>query len=146
MKRVTFRRRPNPQRLLRRATAATELAICLPLLLTVAIGCADFGRYVHRQIAVANAARVAAEYGATHRVTEATLDAWKEKVEDAALRELEALQDYSQSETRVETAIDGFDEGTITVEVETTFHTAIDWPFVPSSVPLFHRVAMRQYR
>jgi hypothetical protein len=44
--------------------AAIELAIALPVLVLLAIGAADFGRMFFTGIAVANAARTAAEYGA----------------------------------------------------------------------------------
>jgi hypothetical protein len=47
-----------------RGTAILELAIAIPVLVLLAIGVADFGRMFFTGIAVANAARAAAEYGA----------------------------------------------------------------------------------
>ena len=46
-------------------SAIIELAIALPVLVLLAIGVADFGRMFYTGIAVANAARAAAEYGST---------------------------------------------------------------------------------
>src|SRR5437868_5776563 len=46
----------------RGGAAATELALVLPLLILLALGCVDFGRYAYYSIAVQNAARTAAEY------------------------------------------------------------------------------------
>ncbi len=41
----------------RNAQAATELALVLPLLLTIVLGCIDLGRFAYAATAVANAAR-----------------------------------------------------------------------------------------
>ena len=49
---------------LRRGSALIEAAIGLPVLIVIAIIAADFGRIYFTGIAVANAARSAAEYGA----------------------------------------------------------------------------------
>ena len=49
--------------------AAVELAMALPLLVLVAIGVADFGRLYFTSIAVANATRAGAYYGAQNTVT-----------------------------------------------------------------------------
>jgi hypothetical protein len=46
-------------------TAIVELAIAIPVLVLLALGVADFGRMFFTGIAVANAARAAAEYGAS---------------------------------------------------------------------------------
>ena len=53
--------------------AAVELAVVLPVLLLLALGCVDLGRAAALNIALSNAARVGAEYGATHRFTSYTL-------------------------------------------------------------------------
>jgi hypothetical protein len=46
-------------------TAIIELAIAIPVLILLALGVADFGRMFFTGITVANAARAAAEYGAS---------------------------------------------------------------------------------
>lgn len=48
-----------------KGSALVELAIALPIIILLAIGVADFGRMFFTGIAVANAARAAAEYGST---------------------------------------------------------------------------------
>jgi Flp pilus assembly protein TadG len=50
-------------------TAILELAIAIPVLVLLALGVADFGRMFATGIAVANAARAAAEYGASSVAT-----------------------------------------------------------------------------
>jgi Flp pilus assembly protein TadG len=41
----------------RRGASATELAIILPLFITIVLSCVDFGRFAYTYIAVSNAAR-----------------------------------------------------------------------------------------
>lgn len=47
-----------------------ELAICLPLLLVLLMGVADFGRVFYAMISLENAARQGARYAASHYVTD----------------------------------------------------------------------------
>ncbi len=53
--------------------AAVELAVALPVLLLLLIGVAEFGRIHFATIAVANAARAGAQYGAQSTVTSADI-------------------------------------------------------------------------
>src|SRR5262245_51604636 len=46
----------------RRGASATELAVILPLFITIVLGCVDFGRFAYTYIAVSNAARAAAAW------------------------------------------------------------------------------------
>ena len=46
----------------RRGAAAVELAMILPVLMTIVLGCVDFGRFAYNYIAVTNAARAGASY------------------------------------------------------------------------------------
>src|SRR2546423_13511130 len=46
----------------RHAVAAVELAVLLPVLTTIVLGCVDFGRFAYNYIAVTNAARAGAAY------------------------------------------------------------------------------------
>jgi Flp pilus assembly protein TadG len=46
----------------RRGASATELAIILPLFVTIVLGCVDFGRFGYTYIAVSNAARAGAAW------------------------------------------------------------------------------------
>jgi Flp pilus assembly protein TadG len=48
----------SPRR--RRGAAAAELAMILPLMLILVLGCVDFGRFAYSYIAVTNAARAGA--------------------------------------------------------------------------------------
>jgi len=69
----------------RRGTAIIELAIAIPVLVLLVIGVADFGRMFATGIAVANAARAAAEYGASSVANSANTSAINQAgMDDAA--------------------------------------------------------------
>ena len=50
--------------------AAVELAIALPLLLTICLGCIDFGRFSYSYITMTNACAEAATFGSLHPPTD----------------------------------------------------------------------------
>jgi len=61
----------------RRGASAVEFALVLPLLITIVLGCVDFGRFAYTYIAVTNAAREGAYFAAKNPWTLATKDAWR---------------------------------------------------------------------
>src|SRR5438132_3408386 len=72
----------------RKAVAAAELALILPLLVTLVLGAVDFGRFAFNYIAVTNAARAGASYGIMNNYTASTLTTWKANVRQAAKDEM----------------------------------------------------------
>jgi Flp pilus assembly protein TadG len=64
----------------RSGVAATEFAVALPILMLLALACADFGRVMHHYQIVSNAARTGAEAGAMHKVTSFTRTSWEADV------------------------------------------------------------------
>ena len=72
----------------RRGAAAAELAILLPVLVTIVLGCVDFGRFVYNYIAVVNAARAGAAYGSMNNYTTSTLSTWQAGVVQATKDEM----------------------------------------------------------
>ena len=56
----------------RRGAAAVEFAVILPLLVTIVLGCVDFGRFAYNYIALTNAARAGAAFGCMNVYTTAT--------------------------------------------------------------------------
>src|SRR5438034_6510408 len=69
-------RRSVDRRSGRPAVAAVELAILLPVLVLIVLGCIDFGRFAYNYIAVTNAARAGAAYGMMNNYTSSTLSNW----------------------------------------------------------------------
>jgi Flp pilus assembly protein TadG len=78
--------------------AMIELAVALPLLVLIAIGVTDYGRVYFTSIAVANAARAGAEWGAQDQGTSVNQN---------------AIKSFAQ--------LDGAEAGTITFASQTIF-------------------------
>jgi Flp pilus assembly protein TadG len=123
---------PDPRR---RGTAAMEFAVILPLLVTLVLGCVDFGRFAYTEIAVANAARAGAGFGANHPSTPATLDAWKAQVGQAVQDELGDFDPSLLSVTATPTAVEG-GGWQAQVDVSYPFTMVVNWPGLPASMTL----------
>ena len=72
----------------RPGAAALELALILPLLILVALGTIDFGRFAYTYIAVTNAARAGAGFGSSHFFTPTTQPLWEQYIREAAVNEM----------------------------------------------------------
>jgi Flp pilus assembly protein TadG len=132
----------------RRGTAATELALSLPLLATIVLGCVDFGRVTSSYVAVANASRVGAEYGATHKFTPYTQSSWETRLRQAVVDEMSPIAafDPAKLQTTVSTTADAYGLVRVTVDVEYPFDSIVSWPGLPQHVPLWRRTSMREIR
>jgi Flp pilus assembly protein TadG len=132
----------------RRATAATELALVLPLLLTLILGCVDFGRIAYTYCAVSNASRTGAEYGATHNFTTYTRAGWQSRLQQAVTAEMAAVPgfDASQLQVDISTTSDAYGLFRVTVEVEYPFTTVVPWPGTSQNVLLWASTSMREIR
>ena len=143
------RRAPSLRRAsARRATAATELALILPLLMTLVLGCVDFGRITYIYLAVSNASRTGAEYGATHNFTAYTRATWQSRLQQACVAEMSAVPrfDSSQLNVSIATTADAYGLFRVTVDVEYPFTTIVSWPGIPHEVLLWRRTSMREIR
>ncbi len=122
----------------RRGVTAVEFAIILPVLVTLVLGCIDFGRMAHSYIAVTNAARAGAGYGSTHTWTSATLGTWKANVRQAVVDEMNQLNGFDATKLSVTTTATTETGGQWRVQVDVSypFQTVVNWPYVPSSLTL----------
>src|SRR5262245_45298295 len=75
----------------RNAAAAVEFVVALPLLIVLCLTSVDFGRFAHAYIALGNAGRAGAEYGATQSYSSSTATAWRLRVEDAVRQDFAAV-------------------------------------------------------
>jgi Flp pilus assembly protein TadG len=132
----------------RHGSVATEVALCVPLLLLLALGAADFGRIAHSYQVVCNAARVGAERGAMQSVTPYSYPVWEEQVRQAVLEEISHLPDFDPAQLTcvVQAITDGEGLNRTTVTVSYPFHTVVRWPLVPDTVPMERTVEFRQFR
>jgi Flp pilus assembly protein TadG len=127
---------------------ATEFALCVPLLLLMALACADFGRVSYYQQVVCNAARTGAETGATHKFTPYTRSAWEAGVYQAVLAEMQNMPNFNAGELNynLTTTVDSDDMARIKISVSYPFRTAVAWPALPNEVQLHKNVEFRQFR
>jgi Flp pilus assembly protein TadG len=132
----------------RRAAAATELALTLPLLLLLAFGCVELGRAVSIYTMVSCAARAGAEYGATHGYTSYTYSSWQGQVAQQVQNAVQGNPSFNPSllsvnvNTTPETG--GFNLTTVTANYQ--FSTITQWPGLPHQFTITHTVGMRRYR
>jgi Flp pilus assembly protein TadG len=112
-----------------------EFAVILPLLATLVLGCVDFGRFAYTEIAVANAARAGAGFGANHPYTPATLGAWKAQVGQTVQDELGDFDPGLLSVTAAPMATGG-GAWQAQVDVSYPFTMVVNWPGLPAFMTL----------
>jgi Flp pilus assembly protein TadG len=132
----------------RRGAAAVEFVIVLPLLMILLLGGADFGRCFHSAIAIANAARAGAEYGAMHPFDAAAQTGWQAGVQEAAINELSdsPLFDLSQLSVVANSVTEADGSRRVEVQVTYPFRTVFTWLYTPSSLTLQQTAVMRTIR
>lgn len=145
-RRVSYKQIEESRR--RHGAAAVEYAIVLPVLITIVLGCVDFGRFAHSYIAVTNAARAGAGHAAMNASSDAT--AWEAKVKAAAQREMEQLRNFDATQLTV-TATRNFDgpalgQPRLRVTVQYPFNMVVAWPLLPSSMTLSQSAEIRAIR
>jgi Flp pilus assembly protein TadG len=138
------RRRTRP----RRGTAAVEFAVAIPVLMLLAIGCCDMGRALADYVAVSNAARVGAEYGATHAYSSVTYASWQGLVVQRAQQEMQGSSgiDPTKLAVTVSTVPESGNLYLVTVTVTYPFTLITAWPGMPTQINLSHSVTMQRFR
>lgn len=132
----------------RRGVAATEMALVLPLLLLLALGATDFGRFAHTWIAVTNASRAGAGFGGTHPFSPASRAAWDAGVKQAVVQEMEGVTAFDVSRLSVVVTPQTDTQGRQRVAVQVTypFQTLINWALLPSSFDLRQNTVLPMVR
>lgn len=133
----------------RRAAAAVEFAIVFPLLVTIVLGCVDFGRFCYAHIAVTNAAREGAYYSSFHppKSGDSGLAEWSEDIAAVAKVEMGGLLDEDKLEFPTVVVIDELGGlKRVRVEVRYRFETLVKWPLLPNTMILSRAVEMRVLR
>lgn len=144
MKRLTNRTQTNETR----GAAALELAIVLPILMVLVLGCVDFGRVMHVSIVLNNAAGAGLAYASTNRYTDFNSATWTANVREAVLDELGSIpafdEDYLTFSAQAVTEAD--DTVRVTVTASYFFQTVVEWPLMPNQLTLRQSFVARQYR
>jgi Flp pilus assembly protein TadG len=132
----------------RLGTAAVEFALAIPVLMLLAIGCCDMGRALANYVAVSNAARVGAEYGATHGYSTYTYSSWQNLVVQYAQQEMQGSSgiDPTQVAVTVSTVPESGNLYLVTVNVSYPFTMITAWPGMPAQFNVTHSVTMQRYR
>lgn len=133
---------------LHRGVAATEFALCIPIVMLLALACADFGKIAHYHQVVCNAARTGAQHGASHKFTQLTQATWESGVRQAVLEEMSNIPQFNAQELNysLSTTIDTDELSRVQVTVSYPFRSTVRWPGIPDEVFLRKRVEFRQFR
>jgi Flp pilus assembly protein TadG len=122
------------------------LALILPVLILIILGCIDLGRFAYSYIAITNGARAGAGFGSVNTYTAATYPKWQARVKQAALDEMTDLDSSLLDVPDPRAVNDSTTLWRAEVTVRYTFKTLISWPGIPSTVPMERTVAMRNVR
>jgi Flp pilus assembly protein TadG len=128
----------------RRGAAALEFALVLPLLITIVLGCVDFGRFAYTYIAVTNAARVGAGFGSSKPFTLVTRSIWQQQIRQAVVNEMGTP--FESAEITMPAPVVTTESGglkRVHVEVSYPFRTLVTWPGIPNDMTLTRAVEMR---
>ncbi len=112
----------------RRGVAAVELALILPVVITIVLGCVDFGRFAYTYIAVTNAAHVGASFASLNPVTSITWEDWLVQVRALVAAEMGSSFDPAKI-TIAPPVITVEDDGQkrVRVTVSYPFRPLADW-------------------
>jgi Flp pilus assembly protein TadG len=142
----TLIRGPQPDR---SGAAAVEFAIVLPLLVLLVFGCVDLGRSVGAYIIVSNAARVGAEYGATHGYTPFSAASWQSQIIANVTQEMQGTGASFDPNRLTITVTATPTTGNLyrtTVLASYRFDMLTSVPGLPQEFSLSHSVTMDRYR
>ena len=120
----------------RRGAVAVEFAIILPLLVTIVLGCVDFGRFAYSYIALTNAARAGAAVGSMNVYSTSTLGRWTTMVVDAAAEEMSGQTGFDK--TKLQVTVTSIADGDalrlkrVQVVARYPFKTIVNWPWLPT--------------
>jgi Flp pilus assembly protein TadG len=150
----------------RSGAAAAELAVFLPVLAVMILGCIDLGRFAYSFIALTNATRSGAFYGVMNPYTSSTQSNWLINIQDYARKEMNSAGDTNltidTSTLTKGTDANGnttYSNNDIVVTIEKTtgerrvsvtahypFSMLISYPGFPSSFTMKRQVVMRSIR
>lgn len=134
----------------RRAAAALELALILPLFVTIVLASVDFGRFAYMYLSAINASRAAAGLATSTAYSAGSLLNWQRAVRDAVRDEMSQQQGFDATRLTIGTPVVSTEPSTgfrrVAVTVTYRFETIVNWPLLPSQFDLVQTVEMRQVR
>jgi hypothetical protein len=108
----------------------------------------DFGRFAAAYIALGNATRVGAEYGATHPYSPQSPGEDLAEIEAAVRSELAGASYLDPQALEIEIVVEPDDYQLHRVEVTASypFHTVVAWPSIPQPIDMRRTVVFRRFR
>ena len=148
---------PPPGHRHRRGATAVEFALIRPPLVTIVLGCVDFGRFAYNYIAVTNAARAGASYAIMNNFSPSasSFSAWKAAITEAARDEMKLQTGYSANNLVISELAVTKDPAPsnlrrVRVTASYRFTTLVNWNWpllrIPSSIDMTRQVEMRMIR
>jgi Flp pilus assembly protein TadG len=133
-----------------RGTSMVEFALLAPVLILLVIGLIEVGRYTYFGILAAHAAETGAKYGAQNLYTAQD----KNGMQTAALNDAQNLSGFSANANHtcsqngaLVNCVGGMPGPTMTyyvyVTVSGSFHSLLNYPGIPTSVPITAFATMR---
>ena len=128
----------------RSGAAAVELAVALPLLLLLLLGCIDVGRFALRYICLSNAASEAATFASLNAPGQFGGGAgWIAAIQQRAITESTLLNPpLTTTEITVDTSV--LASGLVSAQAQTSFQTLIPWPGLPHTWTMTRKVVLSQ--
>lgn len=125
--------------------AATELAICLPLLFVITMFCVQLAQGYHIKSVANQAAWRAIRYASTTHFDEDEIEQWKSDVTAEAVEELSQLAAFNPDNLVLDLETTADDER---VEIQMELHLTIDSPLqlMPGDFHVRRNLKIRQYR
>lgn len=128
----------------RSGAAAVELAVALPLLLLLLLGCIDVGRFALRYICLTNAASEAATFASLNAPGQfGDVSGWIAAIQQRAITE-SALLDPPLTTTEITVDTSVLAGGLVSAQVESSFETLIPWPGLPHTWTMTRKVVLSQ--
>jgi Flp pilus assembly protein TadG len=137
----------------RRGSSATELALILPLFVTIVLGCVDFARFAYSDIALSNAVRAGAAWAMLNppSVRASPTAGWQTLVQTAVSNEMKSqpgFQAASLTFVPATTTTLNADLTTyrFTITASYPFTTLVTWPGIPHTFSSTEQTTMRFIR
>lgn len=128
----------------RPAAAALELALVLPVVMLLVLGCIDVGRFSHVHTTLTNAARAGGEFAGTHPYTAGTYALWEQQIKDTVTAEMAGLEGFDPTRLTITITVEAppGDLKRIRIDVAYPFETVVEWPGLPAQMTLGQRVTV----
>jgi len=131
----------------RRAAAAVEFAIVLPILVVMLAGTADYGRFAATSVAVCNASRAGAGYGCIHPWDSYTSPSFMTTCKAKVEEEFSAFPGFNPQNLSVQITSEGtWPQGRVRVAVSYPFRTVVNWGFIPNSISISRTTVLPMVR